>query len=233
MTVGRRILGAVAAAKTTRAVYQAMSTRDELFGASMARINHRGAEVTLAAGPAAILGSLAGTALTPGLPRHVRAATLLATSSAGACGLYDDLFGTTAAKGLRGHVKALRRGEVTSGAIKLVGIGAAGVVAGSLARAGRGGVVDAALASVVVAGSANLLNLFDLRPGRATKLLLAAGAPALVGPGETGDVLAGPVAAAISLLPDDLAERCMLGDAGANALGAAAGTAAAAGLSRR
>ena len=68
----------------------------------------------------------------------------------------------------------------------------------------------------VVAGSANLLNLLDLRPGRALK----AGAAAALLLGQPG-----PGAAAVALLPDDLHERTMLGDAGANGLGALLGLA--------
>ena len=80
----------------------------------------------------------------------------------------------------------------------------------------------------LVAGGANLLNLFDLRPGRAIKVAVASAA--LIGAcGQ--DSVAAPAAAGLALLPEDLGERAMLGDAGANALGAMLG-AAAAGLSR-
>jgi UDP-GlcNAc:undecaprenyl-phosphate GlcNAc-1-phosphate transferase len=110
-----------------------------------------------------------------------------------------------------------------------------------------GAPADVAINTGLIAGGANLLNLFDLRPGRAIKValaggaLLAAGGPA--GPRRgggaatgqrpgTGQVLAAPLGAAAALLGEDLGERAMLGDAGANSLGALLGVAAAAGLSR-
>jgi hypothetical protein len=80
----------------------------------------------------------------------------------------------------------------------------------------------------LVAGGANLLNLFDLRPGRAIKVATASGA--LLGAAGR-DSVAAPLAAGLALLPEDLGERAMLGDSGANALGAMLG-ASAAGLSR-
>jgi UDP-N-acetylmuramyl pentapeptide phosphotransferase/UDP-N-acetylglucosamine-1-phosphate transferase len=196
------------------------------------RTNHRGEELTLAQGPAVVLGSATAIALASGLPWHVRGAGLLATGGAGALGAYDDLFGAADTKGLRGHLGALAQGEVTSGAVKVVGIGATGLVAGAWARHGRGGLVDSCLAGIVVAGAANVLNLFDLRPGRAAKVFLAVAGSSMYGSDGVGDLLAGPVGAALCLLPEDLAERCMLGDTGANYLGAALGTAAAATMSR-
>ena len=91
----------------------------------------------------------------------------------------------------------------------------------------------------LIAGGANLLNLFDLRPGRAIKVatlsagLIAAGG-AVSGPDRSAGLaaVAAPLGAGLALLPEDLGERAMLGDAGANALGAMLGAAAAQALSR-
>ena len=84
----------------------------------------------------------------------------------------------------------------------------------------------------LIAGGANLLNLFDLRPGRAIKVAIAAGAALGVTSAAGGVAAAAPVGAAISVLPEDLGERAMLGDAGANALGGMLAAAAAAALPR-
>jgi UDP-GlcNAc:undecaprenyl-phosphate GlcNAc-1-phosphate transferase len=232
MGIVGRLAAAGLAAAGARAAYAWLSAPESPQAEPLVRTNHRGEPVTLAQGHGAVMGSLAAIAVVPGLPGRVRAAGVLATGAAGALGAYDDLFGATGTKGFRGHLTALRAGEVTSGTVKLAGIGVTGLVSGALVRGGRGGMVDVLLAGVVVAGAANLLNLFDLRPGRASKVFLAAAAPGLVTDGAAGTLLAGPTGAVLALLPEDLGERSMLGDAGANALGAAWGTAAAASLSR-
>jgi UDP-GlcNAc:undecaprenyl-phosphate/decaprenyl-phosphate GlcNAc-1-phosphate transferase len=90
--------------------------------------------------------------------------------------------------------------------------------------------VDVVINAGLIAGGANLLNLFDLRPGRAIKVATASAA--LIAAGGGAEAVAAPLGAALALLPEDLGERAMLGDAGANALGAMLGAAAAVSLPR-
>ncbi|HEY2286660.1 MAG TPA: hypothetical protein VGH88_13045 [Streptosporangiaceae bacterium] len=229
------IRSAALAAAAARLSYAGLRARPPGGAAAWSRTNHRGEPVTLLEGPAAALGGIAGALAAPGLAGRERAALILAGAAAAALGGYDDLAGSGASRGFRGHLGALVRGELTTGAVKLAGIGAAGLAASALARP-AGGPRGATAADVVinaglVAGGANLLNLFDLRPGRAIKVALGAGTLlALTGRGRPA--AAGPLAAAAALLPEDLGERAMLGDGGANALGAMLGTAAAVSLSR-
>ncbi|ORT60157.1 hypothetical protein [Streptomyces sp. CB03238] len=202
------------AAGVTRAVYEGLRRRrDERWE----RTNHAGRTVDLYAGPAVALGAALG-ALPAGAPG--RGAAVLAGLAGGVCGAYDDVKGDHR-RGFRAHLGALRGGEVTSGAVKLFGVGAAGLVAGALLKERP---VDKVLAGVVIAGTAHFVNLVDVRPGRAALTVLALGAPGLL----RGPLAAAPMGAAAAVVADDLGERTMLGDAGAHALGAALGTAIAA-----
>jgi UDP-GlcNAc:undecaprenyl-phosphate/decaprenyl-phosphate GlcNAc-1-phosphate transferase len=220
---------ASAAAVMARASYAALRRKPPRGGATWARTNHRGEPVTLLEGAAAALGATVASALTPGLPVRGRAALVTAGAGAAAFGGYDDLAGSGDRRGFRGHLGALARGEVTTGAVKLGGIGLTGVVAAATAG---GSPADLIINAGLIAGGANLLNLFDLRPGRAIKVALAGGGLLAVASPAARPAAAAPLGAALALLPEDLAERAMLGDAGANALGAMLGAAAAIGLPR-
>lgn len=229
------LAGAAIGAVAAKAAYTAFTRRKaDQKDDRWARTNHRGEQLTLLEGPAFVAGASAGAALLPGLPARVRLAAVLAGAGSGALGGYDDLYGATASKGFKGHLSALARGEVTSGAVKILGIGATGLASAALVSSGP---VDTLVNGAIVAGSANLANLFDLRPGRAIKVGLLAGTPLLAlsvlrGDSVTAGLLAVPLGAAVALLPEDLGERAMLGDAGANALGALLGLAAANRLGR-
>ncbi|HEX5199937.1 hypothetical protein ACFQS1_31085 [Paractinoplanes rhizophilus] len=200
--------------------------RDPTYVAVLERTNFHGRTVSLAGGPALALGATVGATAGAPSPR-VAAAALTAGVVSGSVGLYDDIAGNQpaqkAAKGFAGHLGALREGRVTSGLVKIAGVGAAGLIASSLIGSKRtsllGRTTDVVLGAGVIAGMANFVNLLDLRPGRAIKAGFAIGVP--VG----GGVAAGTLGAATALLPEDLGEEIMLGDAGANAMGALLGVA--------
>jgi UDP-N-acetylmuramyl pentapeptide phosphotransferase/UDP-N-acetylglucosamine-1-phosphate transferase len=146
---------------------------------------------------------------------------VLAVAAIGAVGAYDDRFGDSHARGLRGHVDALLKGRVTTGMVKLVTM--AGVSALTSKRQHRKP-VDVVLGTVLVAGTANLVNLFDLRPGRAAKVTgIAAYAMSRVGDPAARAVASAAGGAAAAALGPDVREAAMLGDCGAGALGAALG----------
>ena len=199
------------------------------------RTNHRGEPVSLLAGPATAAGLLVG-ALLGGSTARGAVAAAVATAGGAAFGLVDDLREDGApAKGLRGHLGSLARGRLTTGGLKIVGIGASGLLAAAIVTPGRGPgggrqhpaawAVDVATSGALIAASANLINLFDLRPGRALKVAgMVAGPLALAG-GAGAGLAAGVLGAALGALPADLAELDMLGDGGANAVGALLGTA--------
>ena len=194
------------------------------------RTNHAGHAVTLLEGPAwvggavvgAFVGALAGATSGTRPGATARATTALALA-AGALGALDDLTGGAADKGLKGHLGALSRGEVTTGVVKIVGLVASGLVATTVLdadRAGRRGPLATLVGGAVVAGAANAVNLFDLRPGRALKVTLLASLPLL------GSAAAATAAgASLGVVGEDLAATSMLGDTGANAAGALIGLA--------
>jgi hypothetical protein len=119
-----------------------------------------------------------------------------AVAAIAALGLADDLW-SGPERGFHAHLRAGR----TTGVLKLVGIPAVGALA---TRSLSGG--------LLVGLAANALNQLDTRPGRALKAYLAGAL-----------VLRAPLGLAVLLLPYDLREMAMLGDAGANALGALLG----------
>jgi hypothetical protein len=141
-------------------------------------------------------------------------------------GFLDDALGrgedASAPRGWRGHARALRRGSLSTGAVKALGALAlaAYVVSGRGLESWRY-IADVALLILAT----NLFNLLDLRPGRAEKGLALLAIGLCLGawtfaPLELLGIFAGPalVGAAFTLR-----ERAMLGDTGSNLLGAIGG----------
>ena len=239
--------------------------RKRIKASQWERTNFHGVTVSLRGGVAMAGASVASAAVASVLSDQPRAALggVVASLGGGLAGYIDDVDqgahdGGKVAKGLKGHLGALAHGQVTTGVIKIAGIGASALAAsalvGSKATSVGAKAADLVLNTVLIAGTANLANLLDLRPGRALKatVLVAAPlsyfscagakAPALgasaapsakpVSPASGASaqrlLASGLNAAAITALVEDLQETTMLGDTGANAAGALLGTSLAA-----
>jgi UDP-N-acetylmuramyl pentapeptide phosphotransferase/UDP-N-acetylglucosamine-1-phosphate transferase len=194
---------------------------------SFRRRNFRGVDVPTATGVAVVLPVAAAVAV-HGWDRAWGPFLIVAVAF-GAFGLVDDLAGPHHAgpgegpSGFGGHLGALAQGRATTGLLKLAGGAAAALAATAVWHGGVGlwAVADAAL----IALAANVANLLDRAPGRAGKVALVAAGVLLVAtraPSRLGPVAA-MAGAAAALLAYDLRERLMLGDTGANCLGAVLG----------
>jgi len=137
-------------------------------------------------------------------------------------GLIDDALLTARPRGWRGHGGALLRGEISTGTLK-----AAGALGLALFALDRGGLSNGhyLLAAAVLVMTTNLFNLLDLRPGRASKAFVLLGAGLTIGAADVTPLwlLGLFVGPALVAGVYDLRERAMLGDTGANLLGALAG----------
>lgn len=200
------------------------------------RVNYRGAKVPTAGGiviVVAVLGTvgLLTLAFTVSVEADARAlaaadTTLLAVIGFGLLGLFDDIAGVSTASGYRGHLAALFRGDLTSGAVKMLGGAVLSVVV--VAAVAGDSAARLLLDGALVALAANLANLFDRAPGRVTKISLVCFALLVVTAGAAPELAGAAITmgAAAALLLPDLRERLMLGDTGANPLGGALGLAA-------
>lgn len=202
----------------------------------LARDNYRGRRVAFPAGAVLVACSLIALAplavlddradldlLDPELRRwavYVLGVALL--------GLIDDALGRGAddgtPRGWRGHARAIASGRFSTGAIKAVGaLALAAYATSGLGHQDFAYVADLALLLLAT----NLFNLLDLRPGRVEKVFVGLLAALCVGawtamPLELLGIFIGPVLVVAAFT---LRERAMLGDTGANLVGALAGVA--------
>ncbi|WP_198586751.1 hypothetical protein [Glycomyces xiaoerkulensis] len=236
---GRAFLGGLAAGGTIAAIG---AVRRSKWATDLDRVNHRGETVSLAEGPGVTVGATAASVVGASSPAYAAAAATVGLTG-GALGLYDDIADARGekAKGFKGHVAALRKGRISAGLAKLLGISSAGLAGAALVdaanaerhRSRSSRLWNIGVAGGVVAGTANLINLFDLRPGRALKVVSALAAPLTRPPGpKARKTAAGGAGTAIAVssaaaaaMSDDLEGKTMLGDCGANALGALLGLA--------
>jgi UDP-N-acetylmuramyl pentapeptide phosphotransferase/UDP-N-acetylglucosamine-1-phosphate transferase len=144
-----------------------------------------------------------------------------------ALGLVDDIFGEPAGerparRGWRGHGAAALQGELSTGALKAAGSLGLALFAMSFLGLSNGRWL---LAAAVLVLATNVFNLLDLRPGRSTKAFVLLGAGLWIGSADPRPLWSLGLLAAPALVAGfyDLREWSMLGDTGANLLGALAG----------
>lgn len=155
---------------------------------------------------------------------HVRL-YLGAMAAMWALGAIDDIWGTREVGGFKGHFKKLLiEKRVTTGAVKAIGGGLVALAAGFSIYGHN--IPRALIAAAVIALSANLLNLFDLRPGRALAVIfIGLGVTCIM---KCGRMVAWPLVGAIAAIAllfgiADSRGKAMMGDSGSNSLGAALG----------
>ncbi|MDQ2678887.1 MAG: hypothetical protein M3Y51_09105 [Actinomycetota bacterium] len=203
------------------------------------RENYRGVQLPTSVGLVLPLAVFATTAVivvvaaigpdAAGPAQRSLALTAMAVAGFSLLGVVDDVAVDQGTSGYRGHVRALLSGRMSAGSLKMVVGPAIAVVA--VHPVSGGSVTWLLVDGAVVALAANLANLFDRAPGRVTKVSILCGAALTICTAVTSGVpysLTGMVvviAAACGILVPELRERLMLGDAGANPLGASIGLA--------
>lgn len=136
----------------------------------------------------------------------------------GLIGFIDDTVGEKDIKGLKGHIFAMLKGKLTTGGLKaLIGFGSAFAFSLIISKS----FIEVLLNTMIIALFTNLINLFDLRPGRACKVfiifsILLISFQAIKG---YNYIIYSALALIAIYIPIDLKARGMLGDVGSNALG--------------
>lgn len=136
-------------------------------------------------------------------------------------GILDDIIGNRDVSGLKGHFKSLFKGNLTTGGFKAVFGGFIGVLISlSISKS----IPNIIINTLIIALSTNLMNLLDLRPGRAIKVYLVIIISIFVT--LTGYIKVLP----LLILPNvlayfnfDLKAKAMMGDTGSNVLGISIG----------
>jgi len=136
-------------------------------------------------------------------------------------GILDDIVGNRDVSGLKGHFKSLLKGKLTTGGFKAIFGGFVGVV---ISIGVSSNIFDIIINTLIIALSTNLMNLLDLRPGRAIKAYLIIIITVFI-------TLSGYIKALpLLILPNvlayfnyDLKAKAMMGDTGSNVLGISIG----------
>lgn len=193
---------------------------------SMLRQNYRGEQIPVSMGvcfiPALIVNSIILLYCNIDNARLLKIFILLfGIMSMSFAGFIDDSIGSRDFTGLKGHFTALLRGKLTTGGFKAILGGLVGlVICVSFDRTIAGIIIG----TLVVALSTNLMNLLDLRPGRAIKVYVFISIILFIfGSMFEREMIALILPAVLAYFYYDLKAKAMMGDAGSNVLGISLG----------
>lgn len=151
---------------------------------------------------------------------------VLGVLSMGFVGLMDDLIGDKGTKGFKGHIKSLLGGKLTTGGLKAIsGFGIGFLISLPIS----GGIIELGVNTLLVALFTNIINLFDLRPGRACKAFLFLGVVTILTSAFSvySFLMISAIGVVLAYIGYDLRAKSMLGDVGSNAMGITLGVFAA------
>lgn len=143
---------------------------------------------------------------------------IIGVSLIGFLGLLDDLIGEKNIKGLKGHILEFFKGRLTTGALKgFIGIFVSLLISTYLSKELYCIIIDTLLISLFT----NLMNLFDLRPGRAVKLFIFISLIFILSNfmNKGNYILYSIIGILIPYFSFDLKSKAMMGDVGSNVLG--------------
>lgn len=150
--------------------------KDMLKKSNFTQINYRGEEIPIGMGIVFVILSPILIILVSLLTRISIIESLLISfgiMAMGFVGIIDDFLGNKDAKGFKGHIKAIFRGELTTGGFKaVVGFIIAFLISFLIYLIFNGRIIDIFINTLLISLFTNIINLFDLRPGRACKVYL-------------------------------------------------------------
>ncbi len=159
----------------------------------------------------------------PNIDKNIVLSYIITIVLIGLIGMIDDFIGETDIKGFKGHIKALFKGKLTTGGLKaIVGLFLAILFSTYSSNSYGEMIVNVFLITLFT----NIVNLFDLRPGRASKVFLLLSVLLILTSyiKMYNFIIYSAIAIILVYIRYDLKAKAMMGDIGSNALGMTLGT---------
>ncbi|MTI70208.1 MAG: phospho-N-acetylmuramoyl-pentapeptide-transferase [Firmicutes bacterium] len=136
----------------------------------------------------------------------------------GFVGFIDDVIGNNVIKGFKGHIKALIVGRLTTGGLKAVSGLVCSIIYSIIISEN---IYNLLINIIIISLFTNLINLLDLRPGRAIKAFFIISVLLLCTSLKLryNFLIFSAIGIILVVFPLDLRGKVMLGDVGSNSLG--------------